>query len=276
MFAKLLKHEFKNTRGTLGLLTIICLGVAVVAALALKAMIVSDAGAPYTDGYAVLMLIATPLLIMSFLAISVYAVASLLILYVRFFKNKFTDEGYLTFTLPTNVHTIYLSSLVNIIIWEIISLLTVFVSLAIIILFGTSPDKFLNTDIFHLDFGEFGLFLEMAFVDVTWNAMDTVQLILQYIISVISSLILATTCITIGATVAKKHKALAAIGIYFGLNYVVSGITSVLTIQTSLGASSLDGLMNTTSLMTTVINLAIIVGGYFLTTHFMKNKLNLP
>lgn len=276
MFAKLLKHEFKSSRNTLGLLTVICLGVAVIAALALKLMLVGENSGTYTDGYAVLMLIASPLLIMSFLAIIAYLVTSVILLYVQFFKNKFTDEGYLTFTLPTNVHNIYLSSLVNMIIWEAIAILTFIASIAIIVLFGSSPDKLINTDLFNLDLGELEITLDMLRTELSWDVLDTVQMLLQGVVNFVSSLVLATTCITIGATIAKKHKALAAIGIYYGMSYVVGGISSAITMSIGMNSATVDGLFSATGLVSTILNLGIIVGGYFLTTHLMKNKLNLP
>ncbi len=277
MFAKLLKHEFKSSRSILGLLTMICLGVAVVAALALKLMIVSaESTTMGMEGAAALMLVAMPLLVMAFLGILAYGVAAEILLLVQFYKRKFTDEGYLTFTLPTNVHNIYLSSLANILIWQLISIVTIFASFAIIILFGTSPDKFINTDFFNADFGELKMALEIAFDGIGWDGMDTVQTIIRFIINFISAAVLATTCIATGATIAKKHKALAAVGIYFGMSYVLSGITSVISLMAAIGANDLGGLMSTSNLMTTVVNLVIIVGGYFLTTYFMRSKLNLP
>ncbi len=276
MFAKLLKHEFRNSRSILGLLTVICLGVAVVAAIAMKLILVSESSGTYTDGSAILLLIAFPLLAMAFLAIIAYGVTSIILLYVQFFKNKFTDEGYLTFTLPTNVHQIYLSSLVNMLIWQVITILTVVVSIGIFVLFGTSPDQLINTDLFRVDTSEFVLTFEMLGNELGWTSLNTVQMILQYAVSVVSGLVLATTCITIGATIAKKHKALAAIGIYYGASYVVSGITTVVSMSVGAMGNDFGGVMSGMSIVTIILHLGIIVGGYFLTTHMMKNKLNLP
>lgn len=276
MFAKLLKHEFKNSRSTLGLLTVVCLGVAVLAAIAMKLILVGEYTETYTSGFAVLMVIAMPLLVLSLLAVIAYVATSNILLYVQFFRNKFTDEGYLTFTLPTSVHNLYLSSLVNMFIWQIITIVTFMASIAIFVLFGTSADQFINTEVFRLDFSEMEMVMATPFAELNWSGLDTIQTILRAIIGAASSLVLATTCITIGATVAKKRKALAAIGIYIGMSYVINGIASSISVSLAMNATDFASLMSVSGWVTTALNLGVIVGGYFLTTNMMKNKLNLP
>lgn len=267
MFAKLLKHEFRTSKSILGLLSLVALGVAVLATIALK-LVVCSAGNQ-------LMLIATPMLDFSVIALVIYAVAGELLLLAQFYKSKFTDEGYLTFTLPASPHVIYLSSLLNILIWSILVVLTLVVSFGIVLLFGTSPDQLINTRRFA------NVEWQRSFAEVSavlgLDALDTLISLIRALISMVFSVVLSTTSITIGATAAKKHKILAAVGIYYGISMVITMVQNMLLVpMTYRNATNLEAIWDFTGTVQTVIWLACIVVGYFLTTHMMKKKLNLP
>ena len=120
MFAKLLKYEWKATSKLLGVLSLAALGVGVVGTSVLKILVVSfaDGIGDGLEGFIPVILI--PAMIMIVFALIAYAFGSVIILMYRFYKNKFTDEGYLTFTLPVNSHQIFLSSLLNMLIWLMI------------------------------------------------------------------------------------------------------------------------------------------------------------
>ena len=91
-------------------------------------------------------------------------------------------------------------------------------------------------------------------------------------------LILPLLAITMGAQVAKKHKLLAAFGIYYGLNMGVSVVTSISNIYLLVSEALIN---NSASLMfstifNSVLYLGLAIGGYFLMHHLVDKKLNLP
>jgi hypothetical protein len=102
------------------------------------------------------------------------------------------------------------------------------------------------------------------------------------LITPIYSVVLSMSCITLGAVVAKKHKILAAIGISYGVGMVLNIISSIVTSIPSLlfigdtSMESSDLYFTLTMVGQLLIYLGVTVGGYFLSTHLMKNKLNLP
>ncbi len=278
MFAKLLKYEFRSSRSVLGLLTIVVLGVFLLATVAIKAMVIGAESDSDLVGIAVAA--GLPVLFMAIFAIFAYAVAGEILLLVQFYKNKFTDEGYLTFTLPTDVHRIYLSSLLNMVIWQLVIAVTIIVGLVVIFLFGTHPTQFVNMEIIDAFSGEvmkeIGYFYaeELGLTSIDWVVMP-----LRIILSTISSVVLTTTCITLGATLSRKYKVLAAVGIYFAASCVVSVITSVVSFATTIGMTafetSIATVMDISYALETGINVAILVGGYILSVRMLKKKLNL-
>lgn len=284
MFSKLLKHEWKANWGLMSVLALAVIGVALVGTIALRVLV--NYGDMISDSNSVLVLLLFPLgmlVFVSFLALAIYAAAVSFIMMFRFYKNKFTDEGYLTFTLPVKTSQIFLSSALNMLIWMVISVVLVAALCAAMILFGTATDGLINMDIIRS-------FKEMDYI---WEEMGYmfgqilgdgfgVLSVITILISPVYSVVLSMTCITLGAVVAKKHKILAAIGISYGASMVLSIISSVVTSIPSLlfigdtSMESSDLYFTLTMVGQLLIYVGVIVGGYFLSTHLMKHKLNLP
>jgi len=280
MFAKLLKHEWKSTAGILGIFSIAALGVGILGAVILRILVTFGESIVATESPLVLVLFALGMMLFFlFLALVVYGAGTQFFLLYRFYKNKFTDQGYLTFTLPVNSHQIFLSSLLNIVIWTTISTLVILTAVAIALVFGTASEGLVNPDalsfVLELIFGLtvlYGSLFDGATVIIT---------LIQAVISLFSGILLMMTCITIGAVIAKKHKILTAFGIYYGISTVVGVLSSVgmilfMLVEFSELAGGGDLSLVLIFLFETVLQLAMAIGGYFLSTWLMQNRLNLP
>ena len=90
------------------------------------------------------------------------------------------------------------------------------------------------------------------------------------IISALAELIVLMLAVTIGAMIAKKHKILAAVGVYYGISMVQS---FALTFA-NLSVVSEENILHIFS-ATGLTSLAIGIGGYFLMHHLVNRKLNL-
>lgn len=287
MFSKLLKHEWRANRGLMGLLSLAALGIGIMAAIVLR-VLVNYGGEMLSSDDIALELSAMGMYAMLFfsaVALCVYAVAVQFVLLYRFYKNKFTDEGYLTFTLPVKTWQIYWSSLLNMLLWMVISLAVIAVVVALVVLIGTAKDGFINTDIFAaLD--ELRYYLGQMDMDevLQWEPLDSymaagVLHLIQMLIAPLYGLIVPMACITMGAVLAKKHKILASFGIYYAVNFVVGIVSSVATMVPSvlfLGTADMGPYMVTTAAIELIITLGLSLGGYFTTLALMKHKLNLP
>ena len=284
MFSKLLKHEWKSNAGLMGILALAAVGVGIVGTLALRVLVNYGEKIAVSDSVLSLLLLPLALLVGgSFLALAVYAIAVNFIMLFRFYKNKFTDEGYLTFTLPVKTSHIFLSSAINMLIWMVISTLLTFALIIGVVMVGSATHGFINENIIDGFRAAESIWSTIGdsfkeILGVGYGPLSVISLIVTPVYSVVLSM----TCITLGAVVAKKHKILAAIGISYGASIVLSIITSIVTSIPSLlfiGDTSMertDLYFTLTMVLQLLIYVGVIIGGYFLSTHLMKHKLNLP
>lgn len=279
MFAKLLKHEWRATRSVISLLCVIILiaGLTIGAVTnhivrAEDAVVVFDEStasseSALSDWEEVICVL---LVMAGVMAVAICGASSVFAVIYRFYKRCFTDEGYLTFTLPVNNHQILLSSILNSIFGVLLVMLACFAAVAI----------------------AFGLFLiasnhQIIWADV-WAAWDDVwqqlwQSFLKYsdqlalvgfsaVAGALGELMVLMLSVTIGALLARKHKLLAAVGVYFGIGMV----QSVLMASIGLNVSAITREDVTTVLVSPgIMGLVLAVGSYFLMHYLTGKKLNL-
>ena len=274
MFTKLLKHEWRATKGVLALLCVIIL-IAGITIGSVMHYIVStgqnSALASISDnGIATKFVSVTCafFIIAGISAVAICSAGSLFFLIYRFYKRCFTDEGYLTFTLPVTTHQILLSSLVNTIIGELIMALAVGLSvgIAVVLFLLAFPENLIWANKF--------VGLKEAFSQMWSSLMEHFDILAGVaatgIISVLSELIVLMLAVTIGAMIAKKHKILAAVGVYYGISMVQN---FVLTFA-NLSVISREEILWFFS-ATSITSLVIGIGGYFLMHYLTDKQLNL-
>lgn len=280
MFTKLLKHEWRATRGILGLLCIIILiaGITIGCTMYIMVSDSRDGATIRIDGTPVpetlkpmseLAEVACVLLIMAGVgAVAICSAGSLFFLIYRFYRRCFTDEGYLTFTLPVTTHQILLSSLVNTIIGELIMIVAVCLSvgIALLLFLAAFPENLIWADV--------SVGLKEAFSQMWASLQEHMDILssmtITGIIGALSELIVLMLAVTIGAMIAKKHKILAAVGVYYGISLVQS---FALTFS-NLAVASEENILRLFS-ATSITSLVIGVGGYFLMHYLADKKLNL-
>lgn len=166
--------------------------------------------------------------IISFFTIGALLIVTLILVYWRFYKNFFSDEGYLTFTLPVSRAKHLLSKTLNACIWLTASACVILLCIAEISLI-VSPA---TLKAFCVGIGE--LYADMG----AWGVLYTSELLVLIAAYLWVSVGLVQLCITIGSIIAKKHKILAAIGIYYLVNTVLGFVVEVIMI---LGIFSAGG-----------------------------------
>ncbi len=265
MFAKLLKYEFRSVRGVLTGLSICALVSGVLGGLMMQ-LVISQADQLASSEEitpAMLTMVASLLIFGILLALYAYYIGSLIILYVRFYRSKFTDEGYLTFTLPASTHKILLASIVNIVIWNAIIYVVLILSLAMILLpvflILPKPDLPLK-------------FLELY---QTLLGNNILIQILSFIGGLVYSTMLPLVSIVLGSLAAKKHKIIAAIGIGYGIHMAYSLISQLLLFFSAVFVNDINRFFTEAFGLSALLQITIGVGGYFLMHYLVKNKLNL-
>ena len=268
MFAKLLKYEWKASAPLLGTLGLAALGIGLLGGLLLR---LSDID--YQSEVVESLLSAATGMTLGFLCLALvaYVFATTLLLLHRFYQNKFTDQGYLTFTLPVNSHQIFLSSLLNLLLWQLISIVFTALSVLLLVLVGDLlPDS--QTAYAQVQ----KVFLEM--MENTVGKQGILLWLSQIILSWLFSGVITLTCIVLGASWAKKHKLMTAFLIYYGISFILQFITGILTAVVALASMQSENitlLMQNTTLCTAAVQLVLMICGYFLSTHMMSRGLNL-
>ena len=269
MFTKLLKHEWRATRGMLGTLCLICLGASLLGGLTMRYLTIASTQDAHHNAIVALNVLA---MVAAMIAVAVAGVAALFLYIGRFYKSRFTDEGYLTFTLPVNTHQNLLSSLASTAIGMVIMFFVICAALVIWLMIGFS-----GIEGFYLKLWEVFPELWEEFLRVCgqmpWKYVGL--FLLNVLTGSVCELVVLMLSVTIGSIIAQKHKILAAVGAYYGIHVALSMVTSF---TMAMGAfSGADGKLwmlrffGRTALLTAVI----AVGGYFLMYWLIDRKLNL-
>lgn len=145
------------------------------------------------------------------IALGIYGVASLVLVLRRFYCHFFTDEGYLTFTLPVSRRSLLNSKVLTAF---FISLMTTIVAgVGVLILYGIGLAGTVDIDEFMRVFADMTEFFRDGGI---FTAIYGAEAVLWLLVRAFFSALFPFLCITIGAIVARRHKVLTAIGIYFG------------------------------------------------------------
>lgn len=203
---------------------------------------------------------------------------------IRFYKNLFTDEGYLMFTLPVKTSDLLLSKALVAALWRLIS--TLCICLSIFGIAAVAVAYLSDTGIVQFFQEFFDLFRETF--DMAWLRdlfplpvpLFFIWLILIGIFSLFFDILYIYTCICLGQLF-KKHKIGGAILSYFGLRFVFRIFRQILMVPFSNTYLfyDMDKINAGTWILIMFVSLialgGICVGMYCLCNYLMSRKLNL-
>lgn len=230
MFVKMFKYDFKATWGLLGLLSVIALGAGALGSVVVRLL------EREPEGFFLTMLVISMITVVFYLV--GYCIASMFLLLGRFYKSRFTDEGYMTFTLPVSNHQILLSSFLNCTLGLIVCIIITAAAFFIMVFFGEKNLDGQRWGAVKLFFDVLPRFLKEVGVG---NLFMLLLMLLAGLISEVFSIMLS---ITLGAIIARKHKILMAVAAYYGINIAVS-IVSV-TLMTGSGLLQMREMVQST------------------------------
>lgn len=154
------------------------------------------------------------------------AVATQIYLAVRFYKNLFTDEGYLSFTLPVKPYMHLVSKGISMAIWQMINVTMTVISVAILMLYQNILGELIS-----------------ACSEIDWGYLGEVGLTVPgligfgvafYVISLFFSITTVFVSVCIGQ-LANTYKAAASIVAYVVIQVCYQIITSIITSITMVG-----------------------------------------
>lgn len=199
-----------------------------------------------------------------------------LVIAVRFYKNLFSDEGYLTNTLPVSKTMHLFSKTVSGSIWMILDILLIYLSGYILLSVPLITDT--------LQGHETELVQMMGFGNTTDFNRFLLYLLVISIIGAVGNVIMMYACIAVGQLF-KGHKVLGAVVSYFVLTAIISLFTTVVSTINGLTGGYLDNngdspasfahYMNQTLNFSFILLIITSVILYLLTYWIMKKKVNL-
>ena len=174
-------------------------------------------------------------IIITVIGLSAFIMATEIFIYVRFYQNLFSDEGYLTFTLPVRRRDILNSKIISGLLVNILTIILLFAEIFVIIIIGLDqPTLYVMSE-------SIGMFLRGTLELLgAWSAVYIIEALIGILFLLTAGYLLTLICITFAAVVAKKHKVIAAIGFYYITNAVISFVSQI---GIMLGSISLAGIL---------------------------------
>lgn len=209
MLGKLIKHEWKAVSKILMLIHVALIAMAVVGKILLSIEVLEDAS-----------LLWGSLLMVYVISVMAIALGTHIFLAVRFYKNMYTDEGYLSFTLPAKPwEHLFAKTLVSSI-WILIDGITLGVSIVILVAYkgmGTEFVQFWN---------EMILFLQSA--DGFKVAVLLIEILICMIVTLVSAPLIYYFSISIGQLF-QNHKLLASVIAFVIIKNVMEVLSTIIS-----------------------------------------------
>lgn len=278
MLRKLIKYDFKALSRYLIVIHAMLLITAVLGRLLFVGRLMSDPGRLSNAGA-----IATIIGIIIYVILFMTAVfGTMLMIAICFYKNLYSDEGYLTHTLPVTRGQLLISKTVSGSVWMLLDMMMVILSLFILVLTRPVLDSFSSS------WDE--LLSAMGFPASTGYGKILLAFAVLFIVSAVGNVVLIYVSITIGQLF-SNHRVLGAVVVYFVINTIVSIICSIAGTVYSMSSfihaadeSSFVMMVNDgviyqmyarLFLFSLVLEIILAIGAYTVTYLLMQKKLNL-
>lgn len=203
-------------------------------------------------------------------------VGTFIVIAYRFYKNMYTDEGYLMFTLPVPVSRLLLSKLIAGFCWTVLSIVAACVSVFIMMIGYVQFSEF---------FQELGVFWN-SFVEAmnsyaphSWFLVG--EVVVLAIIAIAGGILRIYAAFSIGQ-LTNKHRVLLSVGAYLGFGIVeqflsTAGLMTIPYLNYEIIFDNLDSLMIADVIfIVLILYQAVITAAYYVVSWIlMKKRVNL-
>lgn len=219
MLKKLLKYDLGTVMKYWWIAAVTVIGLSVLSGFSISVLAVD---ALYLN--VMIYIIAIMVIFATVLSYSAFMILTIVFIFVRFYKNFFSDEGYLTFTLPVKRSQLLNSKLITAVITTSATTIVTFAGLAALLCIGLSQVP------------EFWEELKLALGEAidylgAYSVIYIVEFILLMFLSTLFSVLCLFNCITFGAVIVKKAKVIAAIGVSYGVSMINSIIVQIVSVS---------------------------------------------
>lgn len=284
MLGKLLKYEWKGLYSPLLILLVVLGGTT-----ALTCGVILTINPKYDETIAWYSMMALILSIfLYYFGLIGCTLGTTLIIAIRFYKTCYTDQGYLTHTLPVSAKQLLNAKILASIFTYLLMLLAIVATIFIIIqvamhhIFSLMPE----------DYEELRRSFLQEFSTIIYDFEDEfgirfgayiAYLIIYFIIAVFANIVTILGCVSLGQLY-TKHRVAGAILAYFIVQFILQIIGYFCSIPMYTRMIISDsytknltpfGIMSPTMNLTLLITVIVSVGMYFVNLHMMTRKLNL-
>ncbi|MCI8969194.1 MAG: hypothetical protein HFH75_16755 [Lachnospiraceae bacterium] len=284
MLGKLLKYEWKGLFSPLLILLIVLGGTT-----ALTCGVILTINPKYNETiawYSAMALVFS--IFLYYFGLIGCTLGTTLIIAVRFYKTCYTDQGYLTHTLPASATQILNAKIIASILAYLLMLLAIAATIFIIFevgmhhAFSLMPDE--QDELKRMLAREFSLMLS-EFSDAFGISLGgyIAYLMLFCIIALFANIVTILGCVSLGQLYAK-HRIVGAIVAYFIVQFVMQVINNICFIpmytKMMIDGYNSDvlspfGILSPTMNLSLFMAVALAVIMYFVNLHMMTKKLNL-
>ncbi|MDE6748478.1 MAG: hypothetical protein K2K21_05350 [Lachnospiraceae bacterium] len=292
MLGKLFKYEWKGFRFPLMIMLIVLAGTT-----ALACGVILSINPRYDDafrGFSVSSLILS--LLMYYFGIIGCSLGVMLVIAIRFYKTCYSDNGYLTHTLPVSTQKILnvkiISSFITVMLMTLATVATVFIILNVglnhIISIAIAEEGY--TNIHDIEEARRAIYEEISSVFTGFKdvfgislGMYIAYMIVYYIIAVFSNVVTVLGCVSLGQLYAK-HRIIGAIIAYFVVQFILQIFMRIAIIpmygrmMSNIGGHekyTIFGFLSPTMNLTLLFMVIMAAAMYFINLHMMTKKLNL-
>lgn len=234
MLGKLIKYDLKAIKKVFLPFIIVVLSLSLVIPFSIRTAVFANYRNTISPniGWGLLFIFDTIVIILG----SIGFFASILIIFIavyeHYYKNLFSDEGYLTFTLPASRSQILFSKTVASLVWTLIGAFCLSIGVFLVLLLAPTPDSGLIDPFIIVGIGR--AISKLWELVGFWLILYIFEGLLLIALTILSSITIIELSITVGAALAKKLKILAALGIYYAINTVIGGVSQFLTFIASI------------------------------------------
>lgn len=284
MLGKLMKYEWRGLRfqmlimiGILGATTLLTCGII---------LTINPKFDEVATGFSVLSLMLSFMLY--YFGIIGCSVGSMLIIAIRFYKTTYTDQGYLTHTLPVDAKTLLLAKTLTSVLCYLMILASIV--LTIIAIIGVGVFHIGNLSTYASDHLYRMIAEELSELSTSFKAEYGVSIgvfiifyVLFMIVSCISAIMIVLGCISLGQLY-TKHRIIGAIIAYAGYLMVqqfVSYLAMMPTYSRMLRAEAISEtipileIISPTMIITLLWAVVVSVVMHLINLHMMTKRLNL-
>ncbi len=277
MLGKLIKHEWRALKNPFIIFLVVLILTTALSCITL--LFINPAYNEVVIGFSAILTFC--MFLLYYMGLIVCSIGSNIMIAVRFYKSCYTDEGYLTHTLPISSKQLLLGKTISYSLFSLtmgaLMVLSIFVIIFVAIAhFGSFAD-----------FSDFPAFAEINAGFSEELGIGIIPFILFLIVycvgASIAHIIIITGCVSIGQLM-TKHRVLGALLAYFAFYMIVQTISTFAAIpmSTSILKAELAGdtmtmweLSGPLYLIISAIYVVIAVIMYFVNLHMMTKRLNL-